>query len=569
MINHFVKAQDDIHFTQFNWVNTHLNPALAGQIEKGNMDFAVLYRDQSFTVTPNEYRTLIAQVQSKYNISTYGSLGLSGLLSSDRAGDGQLRSDQLGLGSAYKFMIPGTSHILSAGLQGMWIQRRYGDTGAFILEEELQQGTTTESLSNDNYGYLDMNAGIGHEWFINDNSNLLTGIGIHHFNNSLPANSETVIDKYPLRFNFFSQYKRMLNAQLTLIPRIHYQRSSVFTTLQIQTLIRYTSSKRSPYTFSMGAGWRVKDAVQLLLGVQYKSWYIGLAYDNNTSELRAASGNISALELGIRYSYFRKDKTEEPEDIPPVIPESIKPVPIKVIIDKPDDIPNKDIKISISERDSIVTDTLVKDWPFNMDVDPESPTEIVIKVPSFIPDTISIIPGELKPGMGIKHLIDPRKIVEEVPEEKKEEIIEEKSEEIIEEIIYREEPIILENIYYDFDDDTILEESEEEMTHLLKLLNRHPDMIIELSSHTDVRGNDDYNIDLSQRRADSATQWLFMRGIDRDRIVSRGYGETRLINHCENDVPCSEDLHRKNRRTEFKIIAGPTSVRYRISRKTK
>jgi hypothetical protein len=91
-------------------------------------------------------------------------------------------------------------------------------------------------------------------------------------------------------------------------------------------------------------------------------------------------------------------------------------------------------------------------------------------------------------------------------------------------------------------------------------MTKNPEMKIELSSHTDARGNDAYNEDLSQRRAESAKRWLVSKGIREDRIVAKGYGEKVLLNKCANGVECTEEEHQENRRTEFKIIAGPTSI---------
>ena len=122
------------------------------------------------------------------------------------------------------------------------------------------------------------------------------------------------------------------------------------------------------------------------------------------------------------------------------------------------------------------------------------------------------------------------------------------------------EPIRLNRIYYDFDDDKILPESEPDLETLKGLMDQYPTMVIELSSHTDSRGQDGYNENLSQRRAESARTWLLQRGIDPSRIVAKGYGETQILNECTNGVSCDEESHRFNRRTEFKIIAGPTTI---------
>lgn len=122
------------------------------------------------------------------------------------------------------------------------------------------------------------------------------------------------------------------------------------------------------------------------------------------------------------------------------------------------------------------------------------------------------------------------------------------------------EPIKLDKIFYDFNKATILPESEEELTVLYDLLIKYSDMVIELSAHTDSRGRTAYNQDLSQRRAEAAKRWLVDKGISKKRIEPVGYGESVIINHCTNGVKCSDDEHRQNRRTEFKIIAGPQTI---------
>ncbi|MGB4959241.1 MAG: OmpA family protein, partial [Saprospiraceae bacterium] len=90
--------------------------------------------------------------------------------------------------------------------------------------------------------------------------------------------------------------------------------------------------------------------------------------------------------------------------------------------------------------------------------------------------------------------------------------------------------------------------------------DKYPDMVIELSSHTDSRGDNDFNKKLSQRRANSTKTWLVDEGVQADRIKAVGYGETKLINKCKDNVRCSEEEHQMNRRSEFQIIAGPQTI---------
>jgi len=110
------------------------------------------------------------------------------------------------------------------------------------------------------------------------------------------------------------------------------------------------------------------------------------------------------------------------------------------------------------------------------------------------------------------------------------------------------------NVYYDFGHASVRREALPELEKLLQLLIDNPNLIVEISSHTDSRGDSRYNQKLSQRRADAVATWLIQRGIKKERLVAVGYGETRLINACEIEEDCSEAAHQMNRRTEFRVL---------------
>lgn len=114
--------------------------------------------------------------------------------------------------------------------------------------------------------------------------------------------------------------------------------------------------------------------------------------------------------------------------------------------------------------------------------------------------------------------------------------------------------IELENIYYDFDKWEIRPDAALELDKLVKILEDNPTMKIELNSHTDSRGSDSYNQTLSEKRAQSAVDYIISRGVSRVRIEARGYGESRLLNACDDGVECTDEQHQQNRRTEFTIV---------------
>ena len=116
--------------------------------------------------------------------------------------------------------------------------------------------------------------------------------------------------------------------------------------------------------------------------------------------------------------------------------------------------------------------------------------------------------------------------------------------------IVLDKPIVLENIYYEFDQSFITDAAAVELDKLVKVMQDNPQISIELSSHTDAQGDNDYNQKLSQRRAEAAVQYLVDSGINPNRITAKGYGEEQLI--IKNAV--NDEQHQVNRRTEFKVI---------------
>ena len=134
--------------------------------------------------------------------------------------------------------------------------------------------------------------------------------------------------------------------------------------------------------------------------------------------------------------------------------------------------------------------------------------------------------------------------------------------------VTRNERIKIDNIYYPYDDYHIVyEDAKKALDYIKNIMDQYPTIVIELGSHTDSRGNDDYNMKLSQRRADAARSYLLEKGIAAERIKAQGYGETQILNRCKNGVKCTDEEHQENRRTEFKIISGPTEIQ--ITEQTK
>ncbi len=118
----------------------------------------------------------------------------------------------------------------------------------------------------------------------------------------------------------------------------------------------------------------------------------------------------------------------------------------------------------------------------------------------------------------------------------------------------RQEITIIENLYYAYGDYKIDASGKNILDKVITVLNSNNNLNIELSSHTDSRSSDEFNLVLSQKRAKAAVDYIISKGITKSRLTAVGYGESKLLNNCKNDAPCSEEEHAKNRRTEFRVV---------------
>jgi outer membrane protein OmpA-like peptidoglycan-associated protein len=106
-------------------------------------------------------------------------------------------------------------------------------------------------------------------------------------------------------------------------------------------------------------------------------------------------------------------------------------------------------------------------------------------------------------------------------------------------------------IYFDLDKSNIRKDAAIELNRVVNILNKYPNIRLEIKSHTDSRAPDNYNMKLSNKRAKATINYIISKGIDANRVFGKGYGETEIINKCKNGVKCTQAEHALNRRTEF------------------
>lgn len=119
-------------------------------------------------------------------------------------------------------------------------------------------------------------------------------------------------------------------------------------------------------------------------------------------------------------------------------------------------------------------------------------------------------------------------------------------------VIVTETEIILNDIYFEYDKSNITQQGAFELDKLVQVMKNNPAMVIMVKSHTDSRGSDQYNMNLSDRRAKSTVQYIISKGIAKDKISGKGYGESEPKVNCGEN--CTEEEYAKNRRSEFLIV---------------
>jgi outer membrane protein OmpA-like peptidoglycan-associated protein/tetratricopeptide (TPR) repeat protein len=120
----------------------------------------------------------------------------------------------------------------------------------------------------------------------------------------------------------------------------------------------------------------------------------------------------------------------------------------------------------------------------------------------------------------------------------------------------KKEVEIIENIYYESGSAKILPEAEAILNKAADAMKNNPKLLLEVQSHTDATAGDEYNMELSQKRANIVVDYLVANGIDKKRLSAKGFGETQVTNRCQNGVECSDAEHKQNRRTVFKLTVA-------------
>lgn len=253
------------------------------------------------------------------------------------------------------------------------------------------------------------------------------------------------------------------------------------------------------------------------------------------SSNRGSSGTDDVFNYQASVNIEKKEK-EEAEKRKEEEPAELKEIYLALkIVSKSNGLPLIDTKLAIKNGPSNTTEDVDNAGRYITNVALEDKLSIKATLEGYYANSIAIdVASEIPPNYD-KSSYTINKTIE------------------LEKIIIGQE-IVLDNIYYDYDKWNIRTDAEPSLNALAEKLIDNPQIRVQLSSHTDCRGEVDYNEQLSQKRAQSAVDFIIAKGVSANRIIAKGYGESSLAITCSNCDDCSEDDHQKNRRTTFKVL---------------
>lgn len=301
-----LQAQD-IHWTLYQMSPLTLNPALTGSYE-GTARVGGIFRSQGFSTTDFDgYNTPSFYGDAPLiNIGKTDWLGVGGMLYSDKAGVGGLGSTVAMLSIAYhKALDKKRKTVLSFGIQGGLGQRRFDNNEDVIFASDIEFSPDfgmMESLEA-NKSYFDLNAGVLLKTQMNKTSAMRLGMSFSHIlkpNYSLKTGNQNN-SKLPLRFQLHAGFDFDLGKKWTLSPAALYNKISAATEIQAQGLLKYKINPEKKTNLLFGPGYRLGDALQVLMGIEMKTLKVMASYDVTLSSLADINNSVGGFEIAASY----------------------------------------------------------------------------------------------------------------------------------------------------------------------------------------------------------------------------------------------------------------------------
>lgn len=318
-------SAQDLHFSLFNMSPLTLNPAHTGAFS-GTARIGGIYRDQWRSISGFDgFRTPAFYIDAPIlrGLGKNDWIGVGGSFYSDKAGSVNLSTSGSLLSGAYHLSLDkNRNSVLTLGVQGGTVQRKI-DQEELRFEEgyEIVGGNWqyNPNLAGDNnlqtQSYFDLNAGLLFRTKMNDQTNLELGVaGMHllkpEYNIASSASKEE--RKRPMLIAAHGTLNYDLNDKLRISPTFLFQTTKGSTETMVQVWGGYLINPEKDIRLNFGTGYRLSDAVPILLGIDVEDLRVALAYDINTSQLNTATNTVGAFELAASYiiRIFKKPTVE-------------------------------------------------------------------------------------------------------------------------------------------------------------------------------------------------------------------------------------------------------------------
>lgn len=336
-----LKSQD-LHFTMFDRAPLWLNPAHTGNFN-GTFRVGAIYRDQWRSFLSNgAFKTPMIFLDAPVvrGLGKYDWIGVGGMFVSDRAGMNRFGISGGAISGAYHLALDKErKSVITIGAQWGRFSRNFdldpdatfGDELAADLISNDPSFTSPDrqtleagggGVGNMNQGlqrdYSDINAGIAFRSQLDEKTTLNLGFAMFHIGEPQVAflgGGSQEARQLPMRMGFHGNLNAQLNDKWSIRPTAFYQTIAGASELQVQGTAGYLVNPEKDVTLRFGAGYRLGDAAQVLLGVDLKDLSVGLAYDVNLSDLTEATNTVGGFELAAAYIA----KIYKEPDVPPVI----------------------------------------------------------------------------------------------------------------------------------------------------------------------------------------------------------------------------------------------------------
>lgn len=315
-----ISTGQDIHFTNYNFSPLYLSPAKTGSF-LGSYRFAANARTQfnSFIVKP--YRTVMASADMNidFGLKDHHWIGAGLNIHSDQAGDLSFQNNGVHLSLAYHYALdPKYKTIITLGLQAGATQRTINSDN-YSSFETLSKGTDPDLLLLDNFNptITDFNVGVSFKRMTTKTNYIDMGLAVNHLTQSeFQFSGSGIRNVVARRVNAYVEYHIQSSKQLAIKPIIVYSRMFNFQNLFGQFNLEYKPNRKKDTLIKGGLGYRNGDALQILAGMYYKEWDVGLAYDLTVSSAANLTNRFGGLEIGIKRIIIANKK---PDEEPPAI----------------------------------------------------------------------------------------------------------------------------------------------------------------------------------------------------------------------------------------------------------